>query len=127
MPSWGGLFRLVRRRLVLGLIFALSLTYCAFSLLRNEKKISNLDNDMDDMDAMIINDNNDDLMSDYDTLPDQVRASGKPPLWQMAVLDQGGNDNPQNVDLSNLSENDTVTHPCRNSIQVHLPCISKLT
>lgn len=37
MPSCTSLIRLLRRRLVLGLIFALSLTYCAFSLLRNEK------------------------------------------------------------------------------------------
>jgi len=37
MPSCTSLIRLLRRRLVLGLIFALSLMYCIFSLLQNEK------------------------------------------------------------------------------------------
>ncbi|XP_003394684.1 SREBP regulating gene protein isoform X1 [Bombus terrestris] len=118
MPSCGSLFRIIRRRLVLGLIFALSLTYCAFSLFRNEKKTFALDNDLDDMDPMLINDNNDDLISDDDALSEQLRASGKPPLWQMAIVDQGANENPLNVEaVSNLNDTDTMVHPCRNSIQ----------
>ncbi|CAL7947453.1 unnamed protein product [Xylocopa violacea] len=118
MPSCGSLFRIIRRRLVLGLIFALSLTYCAFSLFRNEKKILALDNDLDDMDPMMINDNNDDLISDDDALPEQLKASGKPPLWQMAIAEQGANENALNVDaVSNLNDTDTVVHPCRNSVQ----------
>ncbi|KAK1133688.1 hypothetical protein K0M31_011480 [Melipona bicolor] len=118
MPSCGSLFRIIRRRLVLGLIFALSLTYCAFSLFRNERKTLALDNDLDDMDPMIINDNNDDLISDDDALSEQLRASGKPPLWQMAIVDQGANENTLNAEaMSNLNDTDTVVHSCRNSIQ----------
>ncbi|XP_003703979.1 SREBP regulating gene protein [Megachile rotundata] len=117
MPSCGGLFRIIRRRLVLGLIFALSLTYCAFSLFRDQKNSLPLDNDLDDMDPMIINDNNDDLISDDDALSEQLRASGKPSSWQMAI-DQGANENALNIDvMSNLNDTDTVVHPCRNSVQ----------
>ncbi|XP_017882419.1 UPF0454 protein C12orf49 homolog [Ceratina calcarata] len=116
MPNCGGLFRLIRRRLVLGLIFAFSLTYCAFSLLRNERKTLALDNDLDDMDPMMINDNNDELISDDDALSEQLKASGKPPLWQMAVVDQGANQNALNME-ANLNDTDTVIHPCRNSVQ----------
>ncbi|KAF3420255.1 hypothetical protein E2986_06869 [Frieseomelitta varia] len=118
MLSCGSLFRIIRRRLVLGLIFALSLTYCAFSLFRNERKTLALDNDLDDMDPMIINDNNDDLISDDDALSEQLRASGKPPLWQMAIVDQGANENALNVEvMPNLNDTDDVVHSCRNSIQ----------
>ncbi|XP_034182691.1 SREBP regulating gene protein [Osmia lignaria lignaria] len=116
MPSCGGLFRIIRRRLVLGLIFALSLTYCAFSLFRDERKSLPVDNDLDDMDPMIINDNNDDLISDDDALAEQLRVSSKPSSWQMAV-DQEVNDNALNMDIiSNLNGTDTVI-PCRNSVQ----------
>ncbi|XP_076675164.1 SREBP regulating gene protein isoform X2 [Andrena cerasifolii] len=114
MSSCGGLLRIIRRRLVLGLIFALSLTYCAFSLFRNEQKTLTLDNDLDDMDAMMINDNNDDLISEDEAISEQLRASGKPPPWQ----DQGANDNAVNIEaMSNLNDTDTVIHPCRNSVQ----------
>ncbi|XP_078045164.1 SREBP regulating gene protein [Augochlora pura] len=117
MPSCGGLFRIIRRRLVLGLIFALSLTYCAFSLFRNERKTLTLDNDLDDMDAMMVNDNNDDLISDDEVLMDQLKASGKPPFWQ-ATLDQETNDNQINVEvISNLNDSEVVAQPCRNSVQ----------
>ncbi|KZC10659.1 PREDICTED: UPF0454 protein C12orf49 homolog [Dufourea novaeangliae] len=117
MLSCGGLFRIIRRRLVLGLIFALSLTYCAFSLFRNERKTLALDNDLDDMDAMMVNDNNDDLISDDEVLLDQLKVSGKPPLWQ-AELDQEANDNALNMEaISNLNDSDIVTQPCRNSVQ----------
>ncbi|XP_033331233.2 SREBP regulating gene protein [Megalopta genalis] len=117
MPSCGGLFRIIRRRLVLGLIFALSLTYCAFSLFRNERKTLTLDNDLDDMDAMMVNDNNDDLISDDEVLMDQLKASGKPLLWQ-ATLDQETNDNQINVEaIPNLNDSEVVAQPCRNSVQ----------
>ncbi|XP_014477464.1 PREDICTED: LOW QUALITY PROTEIN: UPF0454 protein C12orf49 homolog [Dinoponera quadriceps] len=115
MPSYMSLIRLIRRRLVLGLIFALSLTYCAFSLLRNEKRSLSIDSDLDDMDPMMINDNNEDLMPDDDTLPEQSRTSGKPPLWQMELLERAVNT--ANVDAANLNESDASTQPCRNSIQ----------
>lgn len=72
------------------------------------------------MDPMLINDNNDDLISDDDALSEQLRASGKPPLWQMGIVDQGTNENPLNVEaVSNLNDTDAMVHPCRNSIQVH--------
>lgn len=71
------------------------------------------------MDSMIINDNNDDLISDDDTISEQLRASGKPPLWQMAIVDQGANENALNIEaISNLNDTDIV-RPCRNSIQVY--------
>lgn len=67
------------------------------------------------MDAMMINDNNDDLISEDEAISEQLRASGKPPPWQ----DQGTNDNAVNMEaMSNLNDTDTVIHPCRNSVQV---------
>jgi len=117
MPSCTGLIRLLRRRLVLGLIFALSLSYCAFSLLRNEKRGSPILNNDLDMDPMMINDNNEDLMPDDNTLLEELRASGKSPLWQMEVLDQAANDNAGNMDASNLNASDASAQSCRNSIQ----------
>ncbi|XP_011687872.1 PREDICTED: UPF0454 protein C12orf49 homolog isoform X1 [Wasmannia auropunctata] len=113
MPSCTSLIRLLRRRLVLGLIFALSLTYCAFSLLRNEKRGPHLDNDLD-MDPMMINDNND-MIPDDNTL-EELRASDKPPLWQMEILDQAASDNAGNIE-ANLNDSDASTQSCRNSIQ----------
>jgi hypothetical protein len=110
------LIRLLRRRLILGLIFALSLTYCAFSLLRNEKKESpNLDNDLD-MDPMIINDSNEDLTPDDNTL-EELKASDKSVLWQVEILDQATNGNTGNMDPSNLNYSDIFAKTCRNSIQ----------
>ncbi|KYN45139.1 UPF0454 protein C12orf49 like protein [Trachymyrmex septentrionalis] len=117
MPSCTSLIRLLRRRLVLGLIFALSLTYCAFSLLRNEKAergLPNLDNNFD-MDFMMINDNNEDMIPD-DNLLEELRASDKSPLWQIEILDQVA-DNAGNIDASNLNESDAYNQSCRNSIQ----------
>ncbi|XP_024873346.1 UPF0454 protein C12orf49 homolog [Temnothorax curvispinosus] len=115
MSSCTSLIRLLRRRLVLGLIFALSLTYCAFSLLRNEKKgPPNLDNDLD-MDPMMINDNNK-LIPDDNTL-EELRASDKSPLWQVEILDQAANDNTEDMDASNLNDSDVSAQTCRNSIQ----------
>ncbi|XP_011137982.1 UPF0454 protein C12orf49 homolog [Harpegnathos saltator] len=117
MPSYMSLVRLIRRRLVLGLIFALSLTYCAFSLLRNEKRSLSIDSDLDDMDPMMINDNNEDLMSDDDVLSEQSKTSGKAPLWQMELLERAFSENAASVDTANLNESDASTQPCRNSIQ----------
>lgn len=115
MPNCTSLIRLLRRRLVLGLIFALSLTYCAFSLLQNEKKVPpNLDNDLD-MDPMMINDNNEDMILDDNTL-EELRASDKSLLWQVEILDQAAN-NAGNMDASNLNESDASAQSCRNSIQ----------
>lgn len=107
------LIRLIRRRVVLGLIFALSLTYCAFSLFRSEKKnLLSLDIELDDMDPMMLNDN-DDLMADDNMLPEELRASDKPLLWQVEMPDRA--DNTGNMD--NLNENNASTQPCRNSVQ----------
>ncbi|KAL6255049.1 hypothetical protein P5V15_013382 [Pogonomyrmex californicus] len=118
MPNCISLIRLLRRRVVLGLIFALSLTYCAFSLLRNDKKGSPyLDNDIDMMDPMMINDNNEDLMADDNTLLEGLKASDKSLLWPIEVFDQAANDNAGNMDMSNLNDSDVSAESCRNSIQ----------
>lgn len=61
---------------------------------------------------------NEDLMSDDDILPEQLKASAKPPIWQMEILEQAINDNTANANVPNLNENDTSTQSCRNSIQV---------
>nr|XP_033331234.1 UPF0454 protein C12orf49 homolog isoform X2 [Megalopta genalis] len=69
------------------------------------------------MDAMMVNDNNDDLISDDEVLMDQLKASGKPLLWQ-ATLDQETNDNQINVEaIPNLNDSEVVAQPCRNSVQ----------
>ncbi|XP_029670036.1 UPF0454 protein C12orf49 homolog [Formica exsecta] len=117
MPgSCASLIRLIRRRVVLGLIFALSLTYCAFSLLRNEKKDSlSLDSDLGHMDPIMLNDNNEDLMPDDNMLPEELSVSSKPLLWQMEIPDRA--DNTGNMDMVNLNENNASTQPCRNSVQ----------
>lgn len=68
----------------------------------------------------MINDNNDDLVSDDDALSEQLKGSGKPPLWQMAIVDQGANRNTLNMEaMLNLNDTDTMVHPCRNSVQVY--------
>lgn len=67
----------------------------------------------------MINDNNEDLMPDDDALAEQLKTSGKPPLWQVELLERAVNDNAANVDATNLNESDTSTQPCRNSIQVN--------
>ncbi|EZA61883.1 hypothetical protein X777_04694 [Ooceraea biroi] len=116
MSSYTSLIRLIRRRLVLGLIFALSLTYCAFSLLRNEKAGPlNLDGDGSDLDEFepMMNDNNEDVDNVF---AEELRASGKPP-WQMEVLDPAVNDNAESLDALNLNESDVSTYSCRNSVQ----------
>lgn len=66
---------------------------------------------------MIINDNNEDLMSD-DNMLEELRVSDKSPLWQMEILNQAANDNTGNMDTSNLNESDASAQICRNSIQV---------
>nr|XP_012235943.1 PREDICTED: UPF0454 protein C12orf49 homolog [Linepithema humile]XP_012235944.1 PREDICTED: UPF0454 protein C12orf49 homolog [Linepithema humile]XP_012235945.1 PREDICTED: UPF0454 protein C12orf49 homolog [Linepithema humile]XP_012235946.1 PREDICTED: UPF0454 protein C12orf49 homolog [Linepithema humile]XP_012235947.1 PREDICTED: UPF0454 protein C12orf49 homolog [Linepithema humile]XP_012235948.1 PREDICTED: UPF0454 protein C12orf49 homolog [Linepithema humile]XP_012235949.1 PREDICTED: UPF0454 p len=113
MPSCAGLIRLIRRRFVLALIFALSLTYCIFSLIRNEKKTSlNLNSNLEDiMDHMMINDNKEDLIPD-DNMLEELKASDK---WQMDILDSAVNDNTGNMDIFN--ESDASIQLCRNSIQ----------
>lgn len=68
---------------------------------------------------MMVNDNNDDLISDDEVLLDQLKASGKPPTWQ-ATLDQEANDNALNIEaIPNLNDSDIAAQPCRNSVQVH--------
>lgn len=84
-----------------------------------QKRSLNTDSDLDDMDPMMINDNNDDLMPDDDVLAEQLRTSGKPPLWQVELLERAVNDNAASVDAANLNESDASTQPCRNSIQVN--------
>lgn len=77
-----------------------------------------MDSDLDDLDPMMINDNNEDLIPDDDALTEQLRTSGKPPLWQMELLERAVNDNAASVDTTNLNESDASTQPCRNSVQV---------
>lgn len=116
MPSYTGLFRIIRRRIVLGLIFTLSLTYCTFSLFRNERKTVVLDNDLDTMDTMVMNHNSDGIIDD-DALSQQLKSS-KPEQWDMDVPNEDGNENALGIDsLSNLNDSDTLNQPCRNSIQ----------
>ncbi|XP_035737401.1 UPF0454 protein C12orf49 homolog isoform X1 [Vespa mandarinia] len=121
MAGYTGFVRIIRRRLVLGLIFTLSLTYCAFSLFRNESRSIELDSDLDDMEGLIMNDNNnDDMISDDDVPSQQLKASGKPrESWGIDVPNEGGaNDNGLGIDSpSNLNDSDTSNRPCRNSVQ----------
>lgn len=79
-----------------------------------------MDGDLDDMEAMMINDNNDDMIGgDDDVLSQRPKASGKPQSWGMDVVpNEGGNENGLGVDSpSNLNDSDTSYRPCRNSIQ----------
>lgn len=69
------------------------------------------------MDPMIINDNNEDLISDDDIPLEQLKATGKPPFWQMEILEQAVNDN-ADLNIPKLNESDSSNQPCRNSIQV---------
>lgn len=79
-----------------------------------------MDGDLDDMEAMMINDNNDDMIADDDVLSQRPKASGKPQSWVMDVVpSEGGNENVGlGVDSpSNLNDSDASSRPCRNSIQ----------
>ncbi|XP_020285976.1 UPF0454 protein C12orf49 homolog [Pseudomyrmex gracilis] len=116
MPSCTGLIRIIRRRFVLGIIFALSLTYCIVSLLQNGKKIPLTPiNNIDDTNLMAINDN-EDLMPDENILSSGELAVPDKLPWQMEML-TGTNDNIENINLANLNENDDFNQSCRNSIQ----------
>jgi len=64
----------------------------------------------------MINDNNEDV--DDNVFTEELKASGKPPLWQMETLDQTIGDNVENLDMFTLNESDAFTQFCRNSIQV---------
>ncbi|XP_063983683.1 SREBP regulating gene protein isoform X1 [Diachasmimorpha longicaudata] len=107
--TWSGLVRLLRRRIVLALIFALSLTYCAISLLAHEKIDSPVGNYGDDGDDSMLIDN-DDIGADQDSDDD---LGGKHIPWPaMSASDDAGLD--QNHNGSSVSE---VARTCRNSIQ----------
>ncbi|KMQ89964.1 hypothetical protein RF55_10336 [Lasius niger] len=116
MPgSCASLIRLIRRRVVLLLILILSLTYCAFSLLRSERKDSlSLNSNVDNMDQPMML-NNEDPMPDDNMLPEEQRVSSEPLLWQVEIADRA--DNTGNMDIVNLNENNASTQPCRNSVQ----------
>lgn len=71
------------------------------------------------MDNMIVGDDNVDLVNDEDGEEDGAKLSGRPLLWQMEVLNDVRNDN--SVELENtdtLNDNNTISKPCRNSVQV---------
>ncbi|XP_015597353.1 UPF0454 protein C12orf49 homolog [Cephus cinctus] len=108
MPGWLSLVRLLRRRLVLGLIFALSLTYCALSLFHHERKGIFIESNGDDS---IIND---DMNGDDDVF----QSSGKPFLWQMQIINDESNDNSLDMaTLLNSNGSEIFTGTCRNSVQ----------
>lgn len=105
MPIWTSFIRLLRRRIVLGLIFGLSLTYCAVSLLRQEGKNISFENDFEDID------DNTFLNENEDNSDEQV--SIKSSLWEMDVMD----DNNDSLEpIAGQDNNDSSIH-CRNSIQ----------
>lgn len=106
MPIWTSLIRLLRRRIVLGLIFGLSLTYCAVSLLRQEGKSISFENDFEDID------DNTFLNENEDNSDEQV--SMKSSLWEMDVLDDNNIDSLESI--AGQENNDSSIH-CRNSIQ----------
>lgn len=60
---------------------------------------------------------NEKVMSDNDIQQEQLRVSGKPPLWQMEILDTAIKDT---IDVSNLNDSDVSIQSCRNSIQVRV-------
>lgn len=100
-------------------LYAIAITFSLqralpFSL---QKVPPNLDNDLD-MDPMMINDNNEDMILDDNTL-EELRASDKSPLWQVEILDRAAS-NAGNMDASNLNESDASAQSCRNSIQVSI-------
>ncbi|XP_051160465.1 SREBP regulating gene protein [Leptopilina boulardi] len=107
MPIWTSLIRLLRRRIVLGLIFGLSLTYCAVSLLRQEGKSISFENDFEDID------DNTFLNENEDNSDEQV--SMKSSLWEMDVLDDNIVDSLEPIG-GQENNNDSSIH-CRNSIQ----------
>lgn len=83
-----------------------------------QKDSLSLDSDLDQMDPIMLNDNNEDLMPDDNMLPEELRISSKPLLWQMEIPDRA--DNTGNMDMVNLNENNASTQPCRNSVQVSI-------
>jgi len=65
------------------------------------------------MDHMLINDNNEDLMSNDNMFPEELKISDK---WQME-MNPAVNDN-TGMDIFN--ESDISSQFCRNSIQVNI-------
>ncbi|XP_011312021.1 UPF0454 protein C12orf49 homolog [Fopius arisanus] len=106
--TWGGLVRLLRRRIVLAIIFALSLTYCAISLLAHEKIGSPVGIYGDDGDDNMIVDN-EDVGVDQDSEDD---VGGKHVPWPPISGSDDGIDNNNNGSSAN-----EVARTCRNSIQ----------
>ncbi|XP_046619799.1 SREBP regulating gene protein isoform X1 [Neodiprion virginianus] len=94
MPSWTTVVRLLRRRFVLGVIFAVSLTYCALSLLQHEKG------------ALVESDPDDDQL---------YFSTDKPYLWEMQVLND--DIDPDEEATSALNGSHPARNTCRNSIQ----------
>ncbi|XP_008543581.1 SREBP regulating gene protein [Microplitis demolitor] len=107
----GSIVRLLRRRIVLALIFGLSLTYCAISLLSHDKMgVSKVQ--FDDDDNMIVD--NDDVPLDDDLDDD---TSGKNIPWPLIVASDDGIIDSNNQPLVNTNDTDNVTKNCRNSVQ----------
>ncbi|XP_020709013.1 SREBP regulating gene protein isoform X2 [Athalia rosae] len=97
MPAWTAVIRLLRRRIVLGVIFAVSFTYCALSLIQHEKRAALVENDSDD---------------------DQLYFStDKPYLWQMQALSEEGDEDRDQDTALTLNNSDPLRNNCRNSIQ----------
>lgn len=65
--------------------------------------------------------NNEDLIPDDNMLPEEMRVSSKPLLWQVEIPDRSDNTG----NMINLNENNVSTQPCRNSIQVSI-CLKYL-
>ncbi|XP_074116147.1 SREBP regulating gene protein isoform X1 [Cotesia typhae] len=108
----GSIVRLFRRRIVLALIFGLSLTYCAISLLSSHDKMGVSKVQFEDNDNMIID--NEDLPLDDDLDDD---TSGKNIPWPIIVGSDDGIVDSNNQQLANTNETENVTKNCRNSVQ----------
>ncbi|XP_033209741.1 UPF0454 protein C12orf49 homolog [Belonocnema kinseyi] len=110
MPILANLIRLFRRRMVLGLIFGLSLTYCAVSLLRHEGRGISLENDFED-----INDN--EFLNENEENSDE-QVSMKSLIWEMDVLNDENADSLVETNAPGQGNNsESLPANCRNSIQ----------
>ncbi|KAK0174655.1 hypothetical protein PV327_010405 [Microctonus hyperodae] len=113
--SWGSIVRVLRKRIVLAIIFGLSFTYCAISLLARERIASHIvtyDDDDDGDDNMTID--NEDLPLD-DDIDDETLGKNFP--WLISGPDDGNGDTANMQAQINVNSSDEFPKNCRNSIQ----------
>ncbi|XP_034936707.1 UPF0454 protein C12orf49 homolog isoform X2 [Chelonus insularis] len=108
--SWGTFGRLLRRRLVLGLIFGLSLTYCAISLLTQHRMNTFKPSFEDEIDDNMLVDNEDIALDD-------IEDDGKTFQYTALVVPDERSDSTNIQTFTSSNDININIKNCRNSVQ----------